>query len=110
MYIDGAWTKGKSKQTIDVYNPANGEVISTIPRGDKEDINDAVAAARAAFNHADWKSVKPFERGEILFAVSEKMKQERDELAKLEATDVGKALTQACADVDAAIRYVDRKS
>lgn len=105
MYIDGAWTKGKSKQTIDVYNPANGEVIATIPRGDKEDINDAVAAARAAFNHADWKSVKPFERGEILFAVSEKMKQERDELAKLEATDVGKPLTQAYADVDAAIRY-----
>lgn len=105
MYIDGVWTKGKSKQTIDVYNPANGEVIATIPRGDKEDINDAVAAARAAFNHADWKSVKPFERGEILFAVSEKMKQERDELAKLEATDVGKPLTQAYADVDAAIRY-----
>lgn len=105
MYINGAWTKGKSKQTINVYNPANGETIATIPRGMKEDINQAVTAAKKAFNHPDWKSVKPYERGELLFAVSEKMKQERDVLAELEATDVGKPLTQAYADVDAAIRY-----
>src|SRR5699024_8452891 len=105
MYINGAWTKGKSNQAIDVYNPANGKKIATIPRGQKEDINEAVSAARAAFNHADWKSVKPYERGEILFSISEKMKQDRDELARLEATDVGKPLTQAYADVDAAIRY-----
>lgn len=105
MYMKGTWTKGTGTQTIDVLNPANSEVIATIPRGTKKDINDAVAAARKAFNREEWKQVKPFERGEILFAISEKMKQERDELATLEATDVGKPLTQAYADVDAAIRY-----
>src|SRR5699024_11852963 len=91
--------------TIDVLNPANSEVIATIPRGTKKDINDAVAAARDAFNREEWKQVKPFERGEILFAISEKMKKERDELATLEATEVGKAIKQAYADVDAAIPY-----
>src|SRR5699024_7535680 len=105
MYMKGTWTKGSGTQTIDVLNPANSEVSATIPRGTKKDINDAVAAAREAFNQEEWKQVKPFERGEILFAISEKMKQERDELATLEATDVGKPLTQAYADVDAAIRY-----
>lgn len=105
MFINGTWTKGTGTQTINVLNPANSEVIATIPRGTKKDINEAVAAAREAFNREDWKQVKPFERGEILFAISEKMKQERDGLAKLEATDVGKPLTQAYADVDAAIRY-----
>src|SRR5699024_8268465 len=105
MYVKGTWTKGTGTQTIDVLNPANSEVIPTMPSSTEKEINEAVAAARDAFKREEWKQVKPFERGEILFAISEKMKKERDELATLEATDVGKPLTQAYADVDAAIRY-----
>src|SRR5699024_4777680 len=105
MYVKGTWTKGTGTQTIDVLNPGNSEVIATIPRGTKRDINDAVAAAREAFDRAEWKQVKPFACGEMLFAISEKMTQERDEVATLEATEDGEPLEQAYAAVYAAIRY-----
>jgi len=58
-----------------------------------------------AFRSEKWRKVKPHERGELLFSIADKMKAERDELAKLESMDVGKPLSQGYADVDAAIRY-----
>ncbi|ASK64346.1 aldehyde dehydrogenase [Virgibacillus phasianinus] len=105
MYIDGKWTKGTGTDTIDVKNPSSGEIIATIPRGTEEDVNRAVQAAKAAFNGEEWRKVKAFERGEILFQIADKLKSHRDELAELECIDVGKPLSQAYADVDAAIRY-----
>lgn len=105
MYIDGKWTKSSNARTIDVKNPSSGETIATIPRGTEEDVNRAVLAAKAAFHGEDWRKVKAFERGEMLFAIAEKIKLHRDELAELESTDVGKPLSQAYSDVDAAIRY-----
>lgn len=105
MYINGKWTGGVKGETIDVKDPSTSGVIATIPRGVKEDVDEAVQAAKVAFKSEAWRSVKAFERGEILFSISEKLKENRDELAKLESTDVGKPLSQAYADVDSAIRY-----
>lgn len=105
MYIDGKWTKGSISDTIDVKNPSSGEKIATIPCGTEEDVNRAVQAAEAAFRGEEWRKVKAFERGEILFNIADKIKSHRDELAELESTDVGKPLSQAYSDIDAAIRY-----
>src|SRR5699024_10251525 len=105
MYIDGKWTKGSTTDIIDVKNPSDGKIIATIPRGTKKDVDDAVQAAKIAFNSEDWRKVKAFERGEILFDIADSIKKHRDELAELECIDVGKPLSQAYADVDAAVRY-----
>lgn len=105
MYIDGAWTNSSNGATINVRNPSSGEIIAAIPRGTEADVDKAVHAAKVAFKSEAWRSYQAFERGEILFDMAEKIKQNRDELAKLESTDVGKPLSQAYADVDAAVRY-----
>lgn len=105
MYINGEWVPSSNETIIEVKNPANGEKIAEIPRGTKEDVDRAVQAASTAFRGEDWRQVKAFERGEILFNIADRIKANRDELAELETIDVGKPLSQSYADVDAAIRY-----
>ncbi|WP_442961201.1 aldehyde dehydrogenase family protein [Pseudogracilibacillus sp. SO30301A] len=79
--------------------------MAVIPRGTREDVDIAVKAAYTAFHGESWRKIKAFERKEILFDLADKIKTHRDELAKLESVDVGKPLSQAYADVEAAIRY-----
>lgn len=105
MYINGNWINSKNGEQIDVKNPSDGKVIASIPRGTQEDVDEAVIAANDAFQSEAWRKIKPYERGDLLFDIAAKMKSERGELAKLESMDVGKTLSQAYADVDAAIRY-----
>lgn len=105
MYINGEWTKSANEAVIDVLNPSSSEKISEIPQGTKEDVDRAVRAAAAAFRTEEWRSYSAFDRGDLLFAIADKMQESKDELAELETTDVGKPLSQAYADVDAAIRY-----
>src|SRR5690625_5061090 len=105
MYINGKWIDSCNGESIDVRNPSNGDVIASIPRGTEADVDQAVKAAAEAFRSERWRKVKPHERGELLFDIADKMKTEREKLAELESRDVGKPLSQAYADVDAAIRY-----
>ena len=88
-----------------MLNPSSSEKIGEIPRGTKEDVDRAVRAAAAAFRTEEWRSYSAFDRGDLLFAIADKLQESKDELAELETTDVGKPLSQGYADVDAAIRY-----
>ena len=67
MFIGGKWVEAASGKTFETRNPATGEVIATVPRADKEDIDRAVAAARAAFE-GPWSRFKPHERQKLLLA------------------------------------------
>lgn len=107
MYINGKWENSHDEATINVTNPSTGDVMTTIPRGKREDVDKAVRAAKDTFVSEDWRRVKPFERGRILYDVAAQLKENRDELARLETMDVGKPLTQGYADIDAAIRYFE---
>lgn len=107
MYVDGKWLDSSNERRIDVKNPSNGETIATIQQGEAKDVNDAVKAAKKAFESDDWRSVKPYERGRLLYEIAEKIRKNRDELAKLETIDVGKPLSQGYADIDASIRYFE---
>src|SRR5690625_3664587 len=107
MYINRKWVHCANEEGIEVNNPSNGEAIATIPRGNATDIDDAVKAAKEAFNSEAWRGIKPHERGYLLFKMAEKIRENRDELAELETMDVGKQLTQGYVDIDAAIRYFE---
>ena len=54
MLINGKWVDAASGKTFPTYNPATGEVLARVAEGDKEDINRAVKAARAAFETGPW--------------------------------------------------------
>ena len=64
-YIDGEWVDAASGETFESTSPADGELIGTFPRSGADDVDRAVAAAKAAFE--DWRLVPAPKRGEILF-------------------------------------------
>ena len=104
--IDNAWVPAASGQTIALHNPSDGTVICEIAAGTSEDIDRAVAAAETA-RHGAWGRMPGFERGRLLRRIGELVLENVDDLAWLEATDVGKPLKQARADAVALARYME---
>ncbi|WP_235879506.1 aldehyde dehydrogenase family protein [Robertmurraya siralis] len=108
MYVNGEWVDSISGKTITVINPSTGDEIAKVPMGNKEDIDHAVRSARMAFESEGWlQNFRPHERGYVLLEVAAKIREIKDELAQLEAIDVGKPLSQAYVDVEAAARYFE---
>src|SRR5438105_1075675 len=88
--IGGKWVEAASGKMFDVFNPANGTVITRVPESDREDINRAVAAARKAFEFGPWPRMTPSERGKLVWRIGDLILEHADELAELESVDNGK--------------------
>ena len=95
MLIDGKLVPAASGKTFPVYNPASGTLIASVPEGDAEDINRAVAAARRAFDDGRWSSVSPSQRGKLLWRLADLIERDTEELAELESIDNGKPYSVA---------------
>ena len=106
-YIDGKWVVPKQDRLIDVKNPADGSSLAYVPRGDKEEIDLAVKAAKKAFHSKEWRTFHPYQRGKFLFQAAEVIREHKEELARLETLDVGKPLNQSTVDVEIAARYFE---
>src|SRR5215469_4026291 len=85
LFINGEWVEGKSGKTFPVYDPSTEEVIAQVPDGTEEDVNRAVASARAAFDDGPWATTTPQERGRVLFRLADKIRQNSAMLAELES-------------------------
>ncbi|WP_243291796.1 aldehyde dehydrogenase family protein [Bacillus sp. FJAT-47783] len=107
LYIDGEWIVPDQEKLIEVKNPADGSVIAFVPRGGKEEIDLAVKAAKKAFHSREWLELEPYHRGKLLFKAAEIIRENKEELARLETLDVGKPLIQAETDVEIAARYFE---
>src|SRR5271170_1162513 len=106
MLINGKWVDAASGKTFKTYNPATGEVLSNVAEGDKEDINRAVQAARAAFETGPWSKISPSERGQMIWRLGDLLQKHLEEFAQLESLDNGKPLKVArAADVPLAIDH-----
>ena len=103
FYIAGKWCDAKGG-TIPVISPANGQTLGTVGCANEIDVSHAVDAAVHA---REWSQLAAFERGRFLQKISQLILENQDELAKLEAVDVGKPLSQAKADVMACARYME---
>ncbi|MGJ8585753.1 MAG: aldehyde dehydrogenase family protein [Marinosulfonomonas sp.] len=105
-FIGGAWVAPAKGQYLDLSNPSDNSTLASIARGDATDIDAAVASARTALN-GEWGRATAVERGRILTRIGQKVLEKTEELARLEAMDVGKPLKQARADVLALARYCE---
>src|SRR6201997_1687097 len=104
MFINGKWVESASGKTFPTYNPATGEVLARIAEGDREDIDRAVKAARAAFDSGPWPRLTPSERGRLIWKLADLLEQHTQEFAELETLDNGKPLKVArAADVPLAV-------
>ncbi len=104
--IDGEWMAPTNGQTLPLIDPSDGTEIGQIARGQAEDINAAVQSANQA-RKGDWGRMTALERGRILARLGQLVSAHVDVLARLEARDVGKPLTQARNDALALARYLE---
>jgi acyl-CoA reductase-like NAD-dependent aldehyde dehydrogenase len=95
LYIGGRWVEPASAGLLDVFDSTTEEVMARVPEGAPEDVNRAVAAARAAFD--SWSGTPVEERARILKAVSEKLAARQGEIAGVIAAEVGMPLPLATA-------------
>ncbi len=95
MLINGKWVNAASGKTFPTYNPATGEILAHVAEGDKEDIDRAVAAARAAFDKGPWRKLSPSERGRLIWKLADLLEKHAEEFAQLECLNQGKPLTLA---------------
>ena len=90
LFIGGRWVAPHGRETIDVHNAGNGEVMGRIPAGDAADADAAAKAARAAFD--SWSSTAAASRAEFLEKISAGLKARGDEIARTIAQEVGMPL------------------
>ena len=87
LYINGEWVKPHSKEIIEVENPANEEIIGSVPAADEEDVNLAVAAAKEAFK--TWQFSSMDTRIELINKLLEELKQQVDLMAETIVKELG---------------------
>lgn len=96
LFIGGKWVKGsKSFQTS---NPANGEALAQVTEAGKKEVNQAVKAARKAYDEI-WSKVSPAERGKYLFRIARLLQERAREFAVIESMDGGKPIRES-RDID----------
>jgi acyl-CoA reductase-like NAD-dependent aldehyde dehydrogenase len=88
LHIDGQKTKPASNKWFDTTNPYTGEVWARIPLANADDVNHAVAAAKAAAEN--WANTKPSQRGRILMKLADVLEANAPRLAEIEVRDNGK--------------------
>ena len=88
MFVGGEFVDSTSGETMEVLNPATGEVIAEVPRGTAEDVERAVEAAKTAWQ--EWQSKTPKDRMELLLRLADILDEHAEELARLESLNVGK--------------------
>lgn len=106
LFIDGENVPATGGGTIPVYSPVTGEAYAEIARGQSQDVDAAVRAARAAVN-GDWGRKTATERGRVLVQIGSKVLENIDELAEIEARDTGKPIALARKDIEALARYFE---
>lgn len=101
-YINGKWVDARSGRTFEDRNPANwDEVIGVFPKSGSEDVEEAVRAARAAFEK--WRLVPAPKRGDYIKTVGDIMVARKDDIARTMTREMGKVLLETRGDVQEGI-------
>ncbi len=93
LFIDGKWADSTEDKWIEVENPATREIIGKVPRGNADDVDRAVAAARAASE--SWADKTPHERAEFLRRLSGVIEKRKDEFCAVISAELGIPLKYA---------------
>src|SRR6187397_2441216 len=100
-YIGGEWVDATGGETFESIVPATGDAIGEFPRSSPEDVDRAVAAAKAAYE--DWRLTPAPKRAEVLYRFANLLVEHKDDLADLMSREMGKVLVEAAGDVQEAI-------
>ena len=107
LLIGGKWTDARGQETTGTENPVTGGQLAALAEAQPEDVDAAVAAARAALEDPAWSGLRPRERAQLLFQLADAIEARLDEFAALEALDSGKPLRNATSvDIPQAIDHL----
>jgi aldehyde dehydrogenase (NAD+) len=95
LLIDNRWVESESGRTFATVNPSTGEEICQVAEADSADVDRAVLAARAAFEHGPWPKMPASERGGLLYRLADLIENNADAMARLESLDCGKPVSVA---------------
>lgn len=93
-WIDGRFVPAASGERFETVNPATAAVLTDVARGGAEDIDRAVAAARAAFEDGRWARKTPTERKEVILRLATLLRENLEEFALLDTLDMGKPISE----------------
>lgn len=100
--IDGKLVEPSTKEYFDNVNPADkDDVIGKFPRSVKDDVNKAVIAAKKAF--PVWSNMPPPKRADVITNITQKIKEEKEEIAKIIVREMGKSMAGACGEIKSSI-------
>jgi betaine-aldehyde dehydrogenase len=100
MYINGEFVESIGGEYFPVVDPSTETVMAEVPEANEEDVNRAVAAAKAAFDSGAWPQTTAQDRGRILFRLADRIRKEAPHLAELEARNSGKPIVEAEYDIN----------
>ncbi|CAH0126631.1 aldehyde dehydrogenase family protein [Peribacillus sp. Bi134] len=101
-YINGDWQEAKTRETMTSVNPATGEIVGESQKSGLEDIKLAIKLAKAAFHTSDWRS-NSSRRSDALMQWAYKLKENREEIARILTTENGKPIKESRIELDACI-------
>ena len=99
LFINGEWTNSSDGATFDTYNPATGETIAKVAHATKDDVDRAVKSARKALEKGAWGKMDACDRGKLMFKLADLIEANSEELARLEALNCGKTITDSRGDI-----------
>src|SRR5262245_15087500 len=104
LFIDGEWVSPASGTTQDVVNPSDATVVQQVDVADDADVQQAIEAARRAFDAGEWPRGPVSDRVALLNRTADLLERDRDAIARAETLNTGKALRESCWDVDDVIK------
>ncbi|MEW2552509.1 aldehyde dehydrogenase family protein [Streptomyces zhihengii] len=100
IHVGGEWRAAVSGATREIIDPVDATVFAVVSEGDVADTDDAVAAARAAFDDGSWPRTPAADRAALLRRVAGLLERDRERIGALESRDAGKTLEEGRVDVD----------
>ncbi|MCA9672477.1 MAG: aldehyde dehydrogenase [Myxococcales bacterium] len=104
LLINGERRESGSGGTIELVDPATETPLCTLPAAGRKEVDEALGAARAAFDGSGWDNINPTKRREALFALARLIREHADEIAEIEARNVGKPIGDARWEINAGAR------
>ena len=105
LLIGGEWVAARSEERFDVTNPANGEIVGSMPDAAQEDVQAAIDSAAGALD--GWKSLAAIERARILRRSADVIRERKDEIAAVMTAEQGKPLAEAAGEVEYAASFLE---
>ena len=106
-FVGGEWIAARAGDELEVIDPASAEAFAYAPRSSSADVDEAVAAARAAFRTRALYDMKPYARAKLLYDIGAELRKLGDEIVPLMTEENGKSLGFSTDELECAARYFE---